>query len=76
MEIKVLGPGCAKCKKLAENCQEAIKLSGKEVNFEYITDLQRIMEYGVLMTPGLVINGKVVSVGRVLPVKEILGYMN
>lgn len=75
-EVKVLGPGCAKCKKLAENVQEAIKQSGKDLNFEYITDIQKIMLFGVVMTPGLVFDGKVVSSGRVLPVKDILNLLN
>ncbi len=72
MEMKVLGPGCAKCKKLDENVQLAIQQTGKEVDYEYITDIQKIMEYGILMTPGLVVDGKVKSSGRVLPVKDIV----
>lgn len=75
-EIKVLGPGCAKCKKLAENVHEALKQTEKEMNFEYITDIQKIMEYGIMMTPALVINGKVVASGRVISVKEIIDFMN
>ena len=76
MEIKVLGTGCAKCKKLAENVQEAIKENGSEIGFEYVTDIQKIIEYGILMTPGLVIDDKVVSTGRVLPVKDIIEILN
>ncbi len=71
-EVKVLGPGCAKCKKLAENVKEAIAQSGKDLEFEYVTDIQKIMLYGMIMTPGLVLDGKVVSAGKVLNVKEIL----
>lgn len=72
MNVKVLGAGCSKCKKLAENVQEAIKSTGKEYDFEYVTDMERIIGYGILMTPGLVVDEKVVSTGRVLPVKDIL----
>jgi len=75
-EIKVLGPGCAKCKKLSENVQEALKQTGKEMDFEYITDIQKIIEYGIMMTPGLVIDGKVVATGRVYSVKEIINIFN
>lgn len=71
-EIKVLGAGCSKCKKLAENVQEAIKSTGKEYDFEYVSDMERIIAYGILITPGLVVDEKVVSTGRVLPVREIL----
>ena len=72
MEVKVLGPGCTKCKKLAENVMEAIEKTGKEYDFEYVQDIQRIIDYGILMTPGLVVDGKVVSTGRVLPVRDII----
>ncbi len=75
-EIKVLGPGCAKCKKLDENVKEAIEKIGEEFDYEYITDIQKIMEYGILMTPGLVIDGKVVASGRVHNVKEIINFLN
>ncbi|MFH1051341.1 MAG: thioredoxin family protein [bacterium] len=71
-EIKVLGPGCAKCKKLAENVQAAINEAGGDFDYEYVTDIQRIIGYGILMTPGLVLDGQVVSTGRVLPVRDIL----
>jgi small redox-active disulfide protein 2 len=70
-KIKVLGPGCTKCKKLAENVEEAISGSGKDVEFEYITDMGKIVEHGVMMTPALLVDGKVRSSGRVLSVKEI-----
>jgi len=70
-EIKVLGPGCAKCKKLADNTEEAAKASGIEFDFEYVTDIEKILNYGIMMTPGLVIDNKVVSTGKVLSVKDI-----
>jgi len=74
-EIKVLGTGCAKCEKLAENVKTAISEAGGEFDFEYVKDIQRIIGYGILMTPGLVLDGKVVSSGRVLPVKDIINLL-
>lgn len=75
-EIKVLGPGCAKCKKLSENVNKAIEETGKDLEFEYVTDIQKIMEYGIMITPGLVIDGKVLSSGKVMSVKEIVDLIN
>ncbi|MFP4368701.1 MAG: thioredoxin family protein [Candidatus Kapaibacterium sp.] len=74
--IKVLGPGCAKCKKLSENVQQALSQTKKELDFEYVTDIQKIMDYGILMTPGLVIDEKVVGTGRVYSVEEIINFLN
>ncbi len=74
-EIKVLGPGCSKCKKLDENVKQAMIEAGGDFDYEYVTDIQRIIGYGILMTPGLVLDGKVVSTGRVLPVKDILNFI-
>ncbi|MBR3667074.1 MAG: thioredoxin family protein [Ruminococcus sp.] len=67
--IKVLGSGCKFCHQLYENTLKAVEGMGIEV--EYITDLQMIMEYGAMSMPALVINEKVVSVGRVLKSAEI-----
>ena len=72
MEVKVLGPGCVKCRKLFENAQEAVAKAGIECNLEKVEDIQDIISYGVMMTPGLVVNGEVVSTGRIMPVKEII----
>lgn len=71
MEIKVLGTGCDKCKNLEANAKEAIRELGIEASIEKIEDLVQIMKYGVMSTPGLVINDKVRSVGKVLKVDEI-----
>ena len=67
--IKVLGSGCKSCHQLYENTLKAVEGLGIEV--EYITDLQKIMEYGAMSMPALVVNEKVVSVGRVLKPSEI-----
>ena len=69
--IKVLGSGCKSCHQLYENTLKAVEGTGIKV--EYITDLQKIMEYGAMSMPALVINEKVVSVGRVLKPAEISG---
>ena len=70
-KIEILGTGCQKCIKLAKNAEEAVKGEGDEYEIEKITDLRKIMSYGVMMTPGLVVDGKVVSVGKVLSPDEI-----
>ena len=75
-EVKVLGPGCAKCKKLADNVKEALESTQTDANFEYITDIQKIMEHGIMMTPGLIIDGKIESTGKVLSVKDIVQLIN
>ncbi len=69
--IKVLGTGCKKCKQLEENAQKALEISGMEGQVEKVTDLNEIMNYGVMMTPALVINETVKSVGKVLMPDEI-----
>jgi small redox-active disulfide protein 2 len=70
-KIQILGTGCQNCTKLVKNAEEAIKGKGGEYEVEKVTDLQKIMGYGVMMTPGLVVDGKVVSVGKVLSPEEI-----
>jgi len=72
MKIEVLGTGCAKCKALEKNVLEAIAKAGKFAQVEKIEDLTKIMEYGVMSTPGLVIDGKVVSTGKLLTVDEVV----
>jgi small redox-active disulfide protein 2 len=70
-KIEILGTGCQKCVNLAKNAEEAVKDKGAEYAIEKVTDLAKIMNYGVMMTPGLVVDGKVVSVGKVLSTDEI-----
>lgn len=69
--IQVLGPGCPKCKKLAENAESAINELGIDCRVEKITDINAIASAGVLMTPGLVIDGELKSSGKLLSPKEI-----
>lgn len=63
--IKVLGPGCANCKKLEEVARTAAGLAQVEAEILKVTDMQEIIAAGVLKTPGLIINGKLVSSGRI-----------
>lgn len=72
MKIKVLGVGCANCKLLLERVKEAVRDSGLQAEVEYITDMKEIMKFNVMSMPGLVINDKVVSAGKVLSKEEII----
>ena len=76
MKIEVLGTGCAKCIALEKIVKEAIAKSGKFVQLEKVDDIMKIMEYQVVSTPGLVIDGKVVSTGKLLSVDEVLSFIN
>ena len=70
-KIQILGTGCPKCKKLAENAESAAKETGIEYELEKVTDINEIMKVGVLMTPALVIDGDVKAVGKLLSSDEI-----
>ena len=72
MKIKVLGPGCKNCENLADNTKAALKELGLEAEIEKVTDYGGIAGYGVLSTPGLVVDDKVVSSGKVLKPKDIV----
>jgi len=64
-KLQILGTGCPKCKKLAENAEAAAKALGIEFAIEKITDINEIMKFGVMMTPALVVDGVVKVVGKV-----------
>jgi small redox-active disulfide protein 2 len=70
-KIQVLGPGCPKCKRLAEHAQEAANDLGLACEIEKVTDLKQITSFGVMMTPALVVDGAVKVVGRVPSVDEV-----
>lgn len=72
MEIKVLGSGCANCKKLEENVREAVAKLGIAADVQKVEDIATIMGYGVMSTPGLVVDGEVKSSGRLPSVNEII----
>jgi small redox-active disulfide protein 2 len=71
MNIKILGSGCAKCKKLEESARKAVEEAALDATVEKVTDIEQIMNYGVMMTPALVVDEVVKSVGKVLSPKEI-----
>lgn len=69
MKIQILGTGCAKCKKMTEVAEKAAKDLGIEYELEKVTEIVDIMQFGVMSTPGLVLDGKVVVAGKV-PTEE------
>ncbi|RLC48267.1 MAG: thioredoxin family protein [Candidatus Coatesbacteria bacterium] len=69
--LQILGTGCPKCKKLAENAEAAARELGVEYELEKVTDINKIMGYGVMMTPALVVGGEVKIVGKMASVEEI-----
>ena len=75
MIIKVLGSGCANCKKLEENTRKAVEELGIEATIEKIADFKQIMAYGVMKTPALVVDEKVKIMGRVPSTEEIKKYL-
>jgi small redox-active disulfide protein 2 len=70
-KIQILGTGCPKCKKLAENAGAAVKDMSGEFDIEKVTDINEIMKFGVMMTPALAIDGQVKTVGKVPSSEEI-----
>lgn len=70
-EIKILGSGCAKCNSLEKATVEALKQLGMETTVDHVNDFAKIAAYGVMSTPALVVDGKVVSMGKVLKTEEV-----
>ena len=75
MEIKVLGPGCAKCQNAEEVVKEAVAESGVAADVEKVTDIMKIAGYGVFMTPAVVVDGEVKSVGKIPSKEEIKSWL-
>lgn len=72
MKIKILGPGCARCHQLGQVVREVVKELAIDATVEEVKDIKKIMDYAILMTPGLVINEEVVSSGRVPSKAEVM----
>ena len=75
-KLQVLGPGCPRCQKLAQNAEAAANQLGIEYQIEKVTDINEIMKFGVMMTPALAVDGEVVVVGKVpdpQAIKAMLG---
>ncbi len=74
-EIKVLGSGCAKCNSLEASVLEALRALGMDTKIVHVTDFAEIASYGVMTTPALVVNGKVVSYGKTLKKDEVIAIL-
>jgi len=70
MRIEILGSGCVRCHGLKDNVRKALEMLGKDAEVVDVTDIQQIMAYGVMATPALVIDGKVITAGRLLSPEE------
>lgn len=75
MKIEILGPGCARCQQLAKNAEEAAKALGISYELVKVTDMAKIVGYGVMATPGIVVNGKLKGSGKLFTVDEIKGFL-
>ena len=71
MSVKVLGVGCASCHEQYEQAKATVKSMGLDVEVEYITDLQKVVGYGAMSMPALVVNEKVVAMGKVLKAADV-----
>lgn len=76
MKVEILGTGCPKCKQLTANVEEALKELNLKAEVVKVTQIDKIMEYGVMMTPALVIDGKVVSAGKVLTRDQVKDFIS
>ncbi|MBU4306132.1 MAG: TM0996/MTH895 family glutaredoxin-like protein [Candidatus Omnitrophica bacterium] len=76
MKIEILGVGCAKCRQLTANAEAAVKELSVQADIVKVTDIDKITEYGVMMTPALAVDGKVVSSGKVLNKDEIKKFIS
>ncbi len=75
MNIEILGPGCQRCRALTANTEEALRRLGLEAKIEKVTDHVAILQKGVMMTPGLVVDGQVKASGHVCTVEEIMALL-
>lgn len=75
MEIKVLGPGCAKCKQTEKIVKEAVAEAGVAADIEKVTDMMKIAGYGVFGTPAVVVDGEVKSVGKIPKKQDVMAWL-
>ncbi len=76
MDIKVLGPGCAKCGRTEQNVRDAVSESGVDAQIDKVTDVMEIAKFGVFGTPAVVIDGQVKSVGKIPTKDEVKGWIS
>ncbi|MBW2196060.1 MAG: TM0996/MTH895 family glutaredoxin-like protein [Deltaproteobacteria bacterium] len=76
MKIKVLGPGCPKCQKTADNVKQAVSEAGSDASVDKVTDVMEIAKLGIFTTPAVVIDGDVKAVGKVPSVDEIKDWLS
>ena len=76
MKIQILGTGCPKCKQLTEHAQRAVDELSLECEIEKVTEMDKILSFGILMTPGLALDGEVLSSGKLLSVEKIKEILN
>ncbi|MGB9713130.1 MAG: thioredoxin family protein [Dissulfurimicrobium sp.] len=75
MKIEILGPGCQRCEALARNAEDAAKELGLQAEIEKVTEMGRIVGYGVMATPGIAIDGKLKGSGKLFTVDEIKAFL-
>ncbi len=75
LSVKILGPGCSKCRTLEQRVRHLVERHHLSIEIEKVTDVQEIMKYGIMMTPGLVVDGVVKSVGTVPKDEQLLQWM-
>lgn len=73
--ILILGPGCANCARLEKETRKAVEALGLDARIEKVTDYARIASYGIMSTPGLVVDGEVISYGKILPAEQIVSLL-
>ena len=76
MNIKVLGPGCPKCRQTEKIVKEAVAEAGVDAQIEKVTDTMEIAGYGVFGTPAVVVDGEVKSVGKIPKKQDVMGWIN
>ena len=76
MDIKVLGPGCPKCRQAEKVVKEAVEEAGVDARIEKVTDTMEIAGYGVFGTPAVVVDGEVKSVGKIPRKQDVIGWIN